>query len=263
MKNLYHYVYRITNTKINKHYYGVRTSKQEPHKDLGIKYFSSSTDEEFKSDQKTNPQDYKYKVVSIRDTREEAVGLEVRLHARFNVGVNESFYNKVKQTSICFDYTGLEHSEETRKKMSELQRGRVFTAEHKAKLSVAGKGKKKRKAKHPCKHCGIANISNIVMTRYHNDNCKHNPISTRYKPIKTIEERKAITSKKLSKLHKGKPKSAEHILKMSESRKGKKKPTSTCEHCNKTLARAAITQWHNDNCKQNPARHKQHKSSKS
>lgn len=35
----FHYVYRITNTKINKHYYGVRSSNIEPYKDLGIKYF--------------------------------------------------------------------------------------------------------------------------------------------------------------------------------------------------------------------------------
>ena len=47
----YHYVYRITNTTLNKHYYGSRTSQIEPAKDLGHKYFSSSFDKEFIKDQ--------------------------------------------------------------------------------------------------------------------------------------------------------------------------------------------------------------------
>ncbi len=41
----FHYVYRITNTQLNKHYYGCRSSNVEPAKDLGKTYFSSSTDE--------------------------------------------------------------------------------------------------------------------------------------------------------------------------------------------------------------------------
>jgi len=60
-----HYVYRITNTKLNRHYYGVRTSRIKPKLDLGIKYFSSSTDKHFIKDQKENPANYKYKIVQI------------------------------------------------------------------------------------------------------------------------------------------------------------------------------------------------------
>ena len=49
----FHYLYRITNLVENKHYYGIRTSKTTlPQYDLGIKYFSSSKDKEFKKDQK-------------------------------------------------------------------------------------------------------------------------------------------------------------------------------------------------------------------
>ena len=63
-----HYVYRITNIKINKHYYGTRTSKnRSPNEDIGIYYFSSSKDKEFIQDQKSNPSDYKYKVLNIFD----------------------------------------------------------------------------------------------------------------------------------------------------------------------------------------------------
>lgn len=100
-----HYTYRITNVIQNKHYYGVRTS-DNPAKDLGIKYFSSSKDKDFIKDQKQNPQNYKYKIIRTYKTRKEAIRLEIKLHNKFNVGVNESFYNRSKQTSTGWDTTG-------------------------------------------------------------------------------------------------------------------------------------------------------------
>ena len=49
----YHYLYRITNLVENKYYYGIRTSRNTlPQDDLGVKYFSSSTDKTFISNQK-------------------------------------------------------------------------------------------------------------------------------------------------------------------------------------------------------------------
>ena len=72
MKNKYHYVYRITNTQTNKHYYGVRSSKVEPKLDLGIKYFSSSTDKEFIKEQKENKTIFKYKIIKQFNSRKEA-----------------------------------------------------------------------------------------------------------------------------------------------------------------------------------------------
>ena len=53
-----YYVYRITNTVLNKHYYGYRSCKIDPKEDLGKKYFSSSRDKEFIKDQKQNPLNY-------------------------------------------------------------------------------------------------------------------------------------------------------------------------------------------------------------
>jgi len=103
---IYYYVYRITNIKYKKHYYGSRSSKKLPEEDIGVYYFSSSKDKEFLKDQKNNPQDYKYKVIKKFRTRKEALKLEIKLHNRFNVGINESFYNKSKQTSSKFDVTG-------------------------------------------------------------------------------------------------------------------------------------------------------------
>jgi hypothetical protein len=98
----HHYTYRITNILESKHYYGVRSSVVHPKEDLGIKYLSSSSDRDFINDQKENPQNYKYKIVRISETRKQAAQLEVDLHNKFNVGIHESFYNLSTQRSISY-----------------------------------------------------------------------------------------------------------------------------------------------------------------
>lgn len=90
----YFYTYRITNKVLNKHYYGVRTSCVEPHKDLGINYFSSSTDDDFLSDQQLNRDNYKYKVVKIYDSHYDACMGELKLLTRVNADKSDKFYNK-------------------------------------------------------------------------------------------------------------------------------------------------------------------------
>jgi hypothetical protein len=85
---IYHYVYRITNLVENKHYYGKRSSKIKPILDLGHKYFSSSRDKNFIQDQKANPTHYKYKIVANFETSESALTFEIKLHNKFNVGIN-------------------------------------------------------------------------------------------------------------------------------------------------------------------------------
>lgn len=201
----YHYVYRITNKELNKHYYGVRSSKVEPKLDLGIKYFSSSTDKEFINEQKVNKDIFKYKVVRQFDSRKEAINLEIKLHDKFNVGKNNNFYNVSKQTSTGFDRSGIsfKHSketklkiglahkdkmvtEETRMKLSILHKGRVISQEHREKISKTTKGvakpswfkqlvsialKGKPKQTYICPHCNKEGKSG-VMYRWHFDNCK-------------------------------------------------------------------------------------------
>lgn len=103
---MYHYVYRITNILINKHYYGKRSSKIHPKEDLGVKYFSSCGDKAFINDQKDNPQNYKYKVVFTYDTAQKALAKEIYLHNYFEVAKSLNFYNKAKQTSTKCDVTG-------------------------------------------------------------------------------------------------------------------------------------------------------------
>lgn len=103
----FHYLYRITNLVEQKHYYGIRTSKHIlPQDDLGVKYFSSSTDEEFISDQKKHPENYRYKVIIITNLRKKAGELEIKIHKKFNVGDNTKFYNKIIQSSSRLDPSG-------------------------------------------------------------------------------------------------------------------------------------------------------------
>jgi group I intron endonuclease len=204
MKYNYNYVYRITNKILNKHYYGVRSSKIEPKLDLGVKYISSSKDKEFIKDQKENKLNYKYKIVRICATREKATTLEIKLHEKFNVGINESFYNKAKQTSTGFDFSGVtgrkpsdetrqkmskagkgennsmfgkKHSDETKLKISEANKGennyffgRKHSEESKQKMSKALKGVPQEEVQ--CPHCGKIGGKSL-MKRWHFDNCKY------------------------------------------------------------------------------------------
>ncbi len=133
-EQVYHYVYRITNMIENKHYYGKRSSKIEPKLDLGVRYFSSSSDKDFIKDQKANPQNYRYKIIIITCNSTKALSYENRLHIKFNVSTNPFFYNKAIQPSPMFNCEG-------RKAYHLL--GKPLSLEHRAKLSAAGKGKRK------------------------------------------------------------------------------------------------------------------------
>lgn len=103
----YHYLYRITNLIDQKHYYGIRTSKNvSPTQDLGISYFSSSHDKEFITDQLIHPENYRYKVIIICNSIQKVINLEIKLHNKFNVGSNPKFYNKSIQTTSSFNTFG-------------------------------------------------------------------------------------------------------------------------------------------------------------
>ena len=169
-----HYVYRITNTAINKHYYGKRSTKRLINDDIGILYFSSSKDKEFIQDQKDNPSNYKYKVIKVFDSSAEALAYESILHTRFNVDTSSSFYNKSKQTTTKFCTTGkvtvkdktgnilsvdksdcrlktgelvgirkgIPHNNDVRSRISVSHKGKTFTDAHKKAIGLANKGRK-------------------------------------------------------------------------------------------------------------------------
>ncbi len=196
----YHYTYRITNIKEKKYYYGVHSCNCLPKEDIGIKYFSSSNNREFKLDQKQNPSDYKYKVIKIFFTRGEAEEHEKNLHKIFNVRYHKSFYNrwnaneKFNSIGIPAWCKGLKLSEEHKAKISigssgsnNGMYGKKHSEETKLIFSQTHKGKEpwNKGLKMPedfpgnirvlkeviCPYCSLIGKGGN-MTRYHFDNCK-------------------------------------------------------------------------------------------
>lgn len=125
----YFYTYIITNVITGKSYIGKRVSKVKPICDLGIKYFSSSRDYEFMKDQKENPRHYKYEILKVCETHTEIIEHEIYLHEKFDVAKNPMFYNKVKQTSIGFDTTGLKRTPEQIAKQVNRMVGKKYSNE--------------------------------------------------------------------------------------------------------------------------------------
>lgn len=121
-----HYVYRITDIENNMHYYGCRSCVGSPENDLGVKYFSSSKYPQFIYRQRETPQHFKYKIIREFRTREDALLFEVRLHLKFDVANNPAFFNKARQTSSGFYYSG---------------KGQKFTDEHRRKIATKSRNK--------------------------------------------------------------------------------------------------------------------------
>jgi hypothetical protein len=180
---IYHYVYRITNIVEKKHYYGKRSSKCDPKQDLGVKYFSSSTDKEFRKDQQLNPQNYRYKIVQRFKDGKSAILRESKLHHKFNVSNSLKFYNKVKQNPNGYDLTDIEFSKEIRAKMSKSAKGRIVSSETKAKL------KEKRKTRIFTKET-CEKISNSLKGRIVSAETRAK-FSKAYSGLKRSEETKA------------------------------------------------------------------------
>ena len=265
MKN--HYVYRITNKVKNKHYYGVRSCKVIPKLDLGIKYLSSSVDKEFIRDQKENSKNYKYKIINIFNSRKEAMLFEIKLHDKFDVGINESFYNKAKQTSDKFSIYGMKHNNTSKEKMSNAKKGKpspnkgkTFTKEHKEALSIAQKNRTddRKISEETKKKISIANKgkkqseeqkqnkSKSMLGRKLPESTKENMKKAHQNRSKDNEEKRC---NKISEKMKGIKRSAETKEKMSSWQKGVEKPKIQCPHCLKIGGIGPMKQWHFDNCR--------------
>ena len=105
-KNKYNYVYQITEISTGTKYIGSRGTKMnDPLLDIK-KYKSSTKNNCFKINQKNNPLNYYYEILSYHKTREEATLEEIRLHAIYDVKCNPKYYNMSNQTSTGFSTCG-------------------------------------------------------------------------------------------------------------------------------------------------------------
>jgi hypothetical protein len=99
----YYYTYLITHLIDNRKYIGSRRSKILPELDIGIKYFSSSSDKNFKKDQKNNPQNYRYEILGVFENAKDASDHENILHFENNVAFNPDYYNRFCGHSKSFN----------------------------------------------------------------------------------------------------------------------------------------------------------------
>ncbi len=109
----YHYVY-YSYEEWGRGYIGIRSCKCLPKEDVG--YFGSFKDKTFKPTHKIILQEF--------NTRKEALEAEIMLHNFYEVGVNNHFANRSKQTSVKFNIQGTCLSEETKKKLSQSKKGK-------------------------------------------------------------------------------------------------------------------------------------------
>lgn len=148
------YVYCIKNIINNKRYIGSRKCNGDPEDDLGIKYFSSSHNKEFMSEQKENPTLFEYEILKIFDNHKDMLEYEIYLHNLYDVGKNINFYNIVKQTSTGFSTSGCkmskkyEMTDEIRQKISKGVKKYFETHRQEEYL------KPKIELKNKCKICG-------------------------------------------------------------------------------------------------------------
>jgi hypothetical protein len=119
---------------------------------------------------------------------------------------------------------GYKHTEEHKQRMSELQKGRVFTEEHRQAM---------------CKPKSEQGRKNMALARQ----------TTLYRPSEEHKQKISEALKGKPNNNKGYKHSDESKAKMSAWRKGRPKPKVECPHCNKQVAVNAAKRWHFDNCK--------------
>lgn len=102
-----HYTYLITNIETDKKYIGVHSCECDPEDDIGVQYFSSSTDLEFLKEQKDYPERFEYLVIMNLRTREEAEKHEHFLHKAVDAARNPYYYNLCDDPMENFNTVGV------------------------------------------------------------------------------------------------------------------------------------------------------------
>lgn len=120
--------------------------------------------------------------------------------------------------------SGYKHTAEALRKMSECQKGKIFTEEHKANMRKP-KSEEGRKA--------------IALAR----------LTTTYRPSTETKQKTSIALKGRPSPMRGRNHTEKAKLKMSQWRKGRPKAKIACPQCAKLIAVNTAKRWHFDNCK--------------
>ncbi len=113
-----YYVYRVTHIASKTHYYGSKNDKCDI--SIGVTYFTSSTDINFKNDFKTNSGNYKVKIIRRFNNSADKIIFESYIHDYFKVSTQSNFINRMNQTPFGVNATGFKHSINTRENMARL-----------------------------------------------------------------------------------------------------------------------------------------------
>lgn len=163
------------------YYIGSRQSKCEPKDDLGIKYFSSSSNKNFINEQKQNPNKFKYEILSVHNSRVEAYEEEIRVQIELDCLKDDLCYNKsINHLQFTTYNKSFKLTKETKEKISKARKeynkthsvwnkGYKYPKEYCEKLSKQRKGKpqpwhKERK----CSDESKEKISNKLKDYYEN-----------------------------------------------------------------------------------------------
>ena len=149
----HHYVYR-SYEPLGRSYIGKRTCLCLPEEDAS--YFGSYSDSEFNPTQK--------EILAVCDSSEHALEVEIFFHWFYDVACNKSFANKAKQTSKYFNTEGVPKSGEHKRKISEANKGVLFTEGHRQNISKTKRGKPVSES---CRLAQIASVRGVPKTESH------------------------------------------------------------------------------------------------
>lgn len=121
MSNKYYYTYLIYDPVLNMKYIGSRASMIKP--EFDTKYMGTVSSKKWKSEWKNIKIRCSKKILKVFDNFKDMLEHEVFLHNYHDVAKNPLFFNEAKQTTTKFTTTGIKHSEDACKKISESHSG--------------------------------------------------------------------------------------------------------------------------------------------
>ena len=244
------YTYLITHKPTGQRYYGFRSANTvAPEEDLWKRYFTSSKRVQ-QLVEETGADSFDVEVRKTFDTQEQATHWETKVLRRMRVLESDQWLNQNIAGYIV-------PTEESRKKISEANKGRVQSEEHRLKRSLTQKGKPKVNSKNKTPEYRAL----MSQLKSGEGNGRYgNPVSeeTRRKigeanrgktpPNKGVamtEEQKA----KLREAMLGRNVDPEVVARRAEKQRGQKREKLHCPHCDRDIAVGWYNR-HGDNCKQ-------------
>ena len=245
------YFYLLKHKQSGKQYAGVRYAKDCDPSELLVKYFTSSR--RVKNLLGDDPHCFEIVETILFDNKEKAIEYELDYIKKHSAHLSDEWFNQAAAKAInpeaakqtCLERYGVEswtqtaeyktsglgfkvgnkhgcfsRSEETKQKISEAFKGRVFSEEHKQKIRERRIG---TKASAETKQ--------------------------KMSEIRIGKPRPTSFSEKMSVKMKGKNNPMHGKV---SPRRGIKDPTTVCEHCGKEANKGNYLRWHGDNCRHKP-----------